>query len=117
MAPPPPDPWAAPSRVDQRSAVLRLKRTLMAQLAEHGADLPIPPDGPTVRMIDQEKVRAEYYAHTPVDGTLEQKRKARHMQFTRAIAWAEGRELIGVEEIDGRTYLRLTRLEPEGEPD
>ena len=93
-----------------------------------GVDLPIPPDGPTVRMVDQELVREEFYTHTPaVDGTPEQKRKARHMQFTRALAYAEGKQLIGVEEIDDVTYLRLTRpdfkgadeesFDPQGRPD
>jgi hypothetical protein len=85
----------------------------MEVLADQGVDLPIPPDGPIVRMVDQAIVRAEFYIHTPVDGTPEQKRKARHMQFSRALAWAEERQLIGVEEIDEVTYLRLTRPDPQ----
>ena len=44
-------------RQDQRTAVLRLKRVLMTILAEQGVDLPIGPDGPVVRMVDQEIVR------------------------------------------------------------
>ena len=110
---PPRDPWAEPKRQDQKTAVLRLKRILMEVLADQGVDLPIPPDGPIVRMVDQAIVRAEFYIHTPVDGTPEQKRKARHMQFSRALAWAEERQLIGVEEIDEVTYLRLTRPDPQ----
>src|SRR5262245_41060255 len=51
-----PDTWAQPRRQDQRTAVLRLKRVLMTILAEQGVDLSIPPDGPTVRMVDQELV-------------------------------------------------------------
>jgi hypothetical protein len=43
----------------------------MAKLAEHGVDLPIPPDGPAVRMIDQEIVRVASYTGTPADGTRE----------------------------------------------
>jgi hypothetical protein len=35
------------------------------------------------------------------------------MQFSRALAWAEDKKLIGVEEIDDVTYLRLTRPDPE----
>ena len=35
------------------------------------------------------------------------------MQFSRALAWAEERQLIGVEEIDEVTYLRLTRPDPQ----
>ena len=110
----PKDPWAEPRREDQRAALLRLKRVLMAILADQGVDLPIPPDGPTVRMVAQELVRAEYYAHTPADGTPEQKRKVRHMQFTRALAYAEGKQFVGVEEIDDVTYLRLTRHASQG---
>jgi hypothetical protein len=34
-----PDPWAKPKRQDQRTAVLRLKRVLMAILADQGVDL------------------------------------------------------------------------------
>jgi hypothetical protein len=57
-------------------------------------------------------------AHTAVEGTPEQKRKARHMQFSRALAWAEDRQLIGVEEINDVTYLRLTHPGPkEDDPD
>jgi hypothetical protein len=111
--PEPEDPWAQGRRQDQRTAVLRLKRVLMSILADQGVELPIPPDGPTVRMVEQEIVRTEYFTRTPVDGTPEQKRKARHMQFSRALAWAEDKELIGVEEIDDVTYLRLTRPDPE----
>jgi hypothetical protein len=96
---------------------LRLKRVLMAQLAERGVDLSVSPDGPLVRMIDQEIVRTEYYAHTPADGTPDQKRKARYMQFNRALAWAEDRQLVGVEEIDDVTYLRLTRPDQEDDED
>ena len=49
-------------RQDQRTAVLRLKRVLMGVLADQGVELPIPPDGPLVRMIDQEIVREQFYA-------------------------------------------------------
>jgi hypothetical protein len=111
----PKDPWAEARREDQRAALLRLKRVLMAILADQGVDLPIPPDGPIVRMVAQELVRAEYFAHTPADGTPEHKRKARHMQFSRSLAYAEGKELVGVEEIDDVTYLRLTRPSQEAE--
>ena len=48
----PPDPWAQGRRQDQRTAALRLKRVLMSVLADQGVELPIPPDGPMVRMVD-----------------------------------------------------------------
>jgi hypothetical protein len=111
----PQDPWRQCRRQDQQTAVLRLRRQLEAALTLHGLELPITPDGPVARMVNQEIVRIEYYAHTPADGTPEQKRKAKHMQFTRALAWAEDRQLVGVEEIEGVTYLRLTRPDPQDE--
>ena len=41
---------------------------------------------------------------------------ARHMQFVRAVAWAEDQRLIAITEIEDVTYLRLTRpSEEEGE--
>ena len=106
---PPRDPWAESRRQEQKTAVLRLKRVLMQIMADQGVDLPITPDGVTVRMVDQAKVRTEFYTNTPVDGTPEQKRKARHQQFTRALGYAEEKQLIGVTEIGEITYLRLTR--------
>jgi hypothetical protein len=39
------------------------------------------------------------------------------MQFTRALAWAEDRLLIGIEEIEGTTYLWLTRSNPKDAED
>src|SRR5262249_26318470 len=71
---------AHPRRQDQRTAVLRLKRVLMTILAGQGVDLPIPPDGPTVRMVDQELVRKDFYASTSAEGTSKQKRQFRYAQ-------------------------------------
>jgi hypothetical protein len=67
------DPWAAARRQDQRTAVLRLKRVLMGLLADQGVALPILPDGPTARMIDQGTVRERFYSRTPANGTAEQR--------------------------------------------
>src|SRR5262249_61282326 len=98
------DMWAHPRRQDQRTAVLRLKRVLMTILAEQGVDLPITPDGPTVRMVDQERVRKAFYASTPADGTSKQKRQFRYAQFKRALDWAEQEQLIAIGEIGDVTY-------------
>jgi hypothetical protein len=35
------------------------------------------------------------------------------MQFSRALGWAEDRQLIAIAEIDGIIYLRLSRPDPE----
>ena len=108
-----PDTWAQPRRQDQRTAVLRLKRVLMTILAEQGVDLPIPPDGPTVRMVDQERVREAFYASTPADGTPKQKRQFRYAQFKRALDWAEQERLIAIGEIGDITYIWLIRPDPD----
>ena len=109
------DPWRQCRRQDQQTAVLRLKRVLMTILAEQGVDLPRGPDGPAMRMVDQEIVRTEFYAHTSAEGTPKQKRQLRSLQFKRALGWAEDQQLIGIEEIDGVTYLRLSRPDREEE--
>ena len=108
-----PDPWMQSRRQDQRTAVLRLKRVLMGLLADQGIDLPIPPDG-LLRMINQEIVREQFYVQTPAEGTPEQKAEFRRKRFNRAVDWAEDQQLIAIAEIDGITYLRLSRSEPEG---
>ena len=72
----------------------------MGVLADQGVELPIPPDGPLVRMVDQEIVREQFYAQTPADGTPAQKGEFRRKQFNRAVDWAEDQQLIAVEEID-----------------
>jgi AAA domain len=115
-APAPDDPWTKPKRQDQRTAVLRLKRVLMAILADQGVDLPIAPDGAVVRMVDQNRVRKAFYAATPADeGTPERKGHFKRQKFLRALDWAEDEQLIGVTEIDGLTYLWLNR--PDAEED
>jgi hypothetical protein len=107
-APPPPeDRWQQCRRADQQTAVTRLKRVLMAMLAEHGVDRPISPIGPTVRMIDRQIVRMEFYAQTAADGTPAQKGEFRRKQFNRALDWTEQQKLVGVRELEDVTYLWL----------
>jgi hypothetical protein len=112
--PTPKDPWQQCRRGDQQAAVARLKWVLMAMLAEHGVDRPICPNGPTVRMIDREIVRAEFYAQTAADGTPAQKGEFRRKQFSRALDWTEQQKLVGVREFEGITYLWLSNPRSEG---
>ena len=115
----PEDPWAKPKRQDQRTAVLRLKRVLMAILAEQGVDLPIALNGPVVRMVDEKLVRKAFYACTPTEGDApKQKAEFRRKRFGRALDWAEDEELIGASEIDGIAYLWLRpKSQSEGSED
>jgi hypothetical protein len=114
---PAPDPWGQSRRQDQRTTVLRLKRILMAAMAEHGVERQIPPDGPVVRMIKQEEVRRQFYAATPAEGTPKQKTELRRKQFNRALDWAEANEVIAAHEIGETSYLRLCSFKPEDEED
>jgi len=107
QAQPEPDPWSLSRRQDQRTAVLRLKRVLFEALAEQGVDLSVPPNGPVVRMVDQEIVRQQFYACTPADGTPKQKADFRRQKFFRAVDRAECDRLIVVHEIGETTYFRL----------
>ena len=109
----PDDPWAKPKRQDQRTAALRLKRVLMAILADQGIDLPIAPDGPVVRMVDEKLVRKAFYACTPADGTPEQKGRFRRQRFLAAVDWAEQQQLIGAGEVNEVSYLWLARPKSE----
>ena len=84
----PEDPWAKPKRQDQRTAVLRLKRVLMAILADQGVDLSIAPNGPVLRMVEQNLVRKAFYTCTPTEGdTPKQKAEFRRKRFNRALDW------------------------------
>ena len=109
VSPSPNDPWAKPKRQDQRTAALRLKRVLMSILAEQGVDLAIEPDGPLVRMVEQKRVRAVFYAATPAEEAAKQTRQARHAQFKAALAWAEQERLIGIGEVNEVPYVWLAK--------
>jgi hypothetical protein len=66
-------------------------------------------------MVDREIVRERFYAGTIADGTPEQRVESRRKQFNRAVDWAEDHDLIGVREIEGVTYLWLSRPDSDGD--
>jgi hypothetical protein len=129
-SPLPDDPWIAGCRQEeQRAAMSRLKRVLLAALAEHGAERPIPSpthvpnspptignelgtpvgDAPAVRMVSQEIVREAFYLCTPGDP-----RQTLHNRYNRARDRAEQRGLISAGNVGGITYLWLTRPDLDG---
>ena len=114
---PGPDPWEGERRTDARQAMLLLKRVLMAKLAEHGVELEPTTGGPTMRGIDQELVREEFYQQTPADGTERQKKDFRRKRLARTISRAIEKRLIGMREIGGVTYLWLLPNQPSAEED
>ena len=90
--------------------MLRLKRVLMTILAEQGVDLPIAPDGPVVRMVDQKLVRKAFYACTPAEGSPEQKGRLRRQRFL------AGTRLGRTEAADRRRGDRRRHLHLAGSP-
>src|SRR5262245_16608656 len=124
------DPWIAGCRQeDQRAGMARLKRVLLAALAEHGVERPIASpthvpnsaptiedelgtpvgDAPVVRMVSQEIVREAFYLCTPGDP-----RQTLHNRYSRARDRAEQRGLISAGNVGGITYLWLTRPDLDG---
>jgi hypothetical protein len=151
----PDDPWINGCRQeDQKAAMSRFKRVLLAELADQGSDRPIPSatdvrksdppiegelrtpvgdtpgtsatdvrkssppigdelrmgvaDAPVVRMVEQTIVWDAFRLCSPNDP-----RQTVHSQFTRARDRADRLGLIGIGNIDGTTYLWLTRPDPE----
>jgi hypothetical protein len=87
----------------------------MVVLSEAATDqYPYGADGPMLKAVDREVVRAEFYKSHPADGDTEQKRKeAKRKAFNRSIHDAADKELIGVRDINGVTVLWLTKLTEE----
>jgi hypothetical protein len=95
-------------KADAWSKSLRLLRqVLMNMLADAGKDLRPFSDGPMVRAVDQEIVRAEFYKSYPADGDAKAKQNARRQAFGRALKDAQAKGLIGVREIETVTYVWL----------
>jgi AAA domain len=130
---PPDDPWLKGCRQEeQRAGMARLKKVLMAALAEHGREMPIPAsthgfnsgapignelkppveDAPIVRAVDQEVVWEDFCLCTPNDP-----RKTTYSRYTRARDRAEQLGLICAANIGDITYLWLTRPETEQDED
>jgi hypothetical protein len=103
------DPWEESRRADTRQAMLLLKRVMMATLAEAGCELSLTPP---VSGIDREIVQAEFYAQTPADGTEQQKHDIRRKRFASALERAQEKQLIGIREINGVTYMWLQLQQP-----
>jgi hypothetical protein len=109
------DPWQQARQTETRQGMVLLKRVLMSVLAKEGVDLPSEPDGPVVRMVDQEIVREEFYARTAADGTPAQKQEYKRKRFNRALNRAEEMQLVGLREMNDTAYLWLLRPDLDGE--
>ena len=95
------NPAAAKPKADQWSKSLRLLRqVLMNMLADSGSNQKPYPDGPTVRAVDLELVRSEFYKSHPATGDAKTKADTRRQALARAIREAQAKGLIGTRDIE-----------------
>jgi AAA domain/DnaB-like helicase N terminal domain len=85
-----------------------LRKVLMNLIPDCGKDMRPYPDGPTVRAIDKEVIRKEFYKEYPAEGdTPKQKAEAKKKAFKRAIEDAHKAILIVTREIDDIQHVWL----------
>ena len=75
--------------------------TLAPHLDDAGSNVTPFTDGPTVRAVNRELLRNEFYKQYPADGDDKQKTEVRRKAFNRAVKHAQDKELIMVKEIGG----------------
>jgi hypothetical protein len=107
-----PAPAKLVSETDWSKSLQLLRRILMTMLADHGASAAPFADGPVVRAVDLELVRAEFCRQYVAEGTPRQKTDARRHAFNRAVKSAQAKGLIAMREVDGTQLVWLTRPEP-----
>jgi hypothetical protein len=97
-----PDAW-------RKKSLRLLRQTLMNVLGDHSKDMKPWAEGPTVRAVDLEIVRGQFYrAHPAAEGTdPKSKADARRQAFKRAINDARAANLISSWEIGSVTYVWL----------
>jgi hypothetical protein len=93
-------PWSAKS-------LRLLRQVLMNMLADCGSQQRPHSDGPAVRAVDQDLVRAEFYKSYPAEGDEAAKKDARQKAFRRALLDAQAKGLIGVRDIGTVTFVWL----------
>ena len=86
-----------------------LRQALMDLLAGDQASEQRPfADGPLVRAIDLDLVRAEFCRMYPaLEGTPARKNATRRMAFHRAVTGAQGKGLVGIRDIGATTFIWL----------
>ena len=85
-----------------------LRRILMTLLADVGTDIVPFADGPKVRAIRSEIVRAEFYKqYSTTDADPKKRQETRKKAYQRAVRTAQQRELLAVRELDGVEWLWL----------
>jgi hypothetical protein len=95
-----------------------LRQTLMNILVDHGKEMKPWADGPTMRVVDIEIVRQEFYRSYPAAEATDKKGKdaAKRKAFGRAIKDARDRNIICTRDIEGVTYVWLVQQAPTLKP-
>jgi hypothetical protein len=104
---------ATPTKDKAWSKSLRLlQRALMTMLADLGTEQRPIADGPIVRAVDLEAIRAEFYKSYPADGDDKQKQATCRQGFNRAIKAAQVADLIGIRNSGGSTMVWMIAPDP-----
>jgi hypothetical protein len=91
-----------------------LRQIIMGLMADCGIDLKPFADGPTVKALKLELVRAEFFKRRYADGdTVRAKQQAKRMAFQRAVEAAVDRGVIATREVGGVEYVWLTSAHTE----
>jgi hypothetical protein len=102
------DPWALKS--------LRcLHQAITNALVDCGSQQRPYPDGPTVKAVDLEIVRTEFYKTYPATGDETTKTDVRRKAFNRAIGTADHKRLIGTRDIGPTTFIWLAQENMDGQ--
>ena len=114
------EPTAAPkAKADAwaKKSLRLLRQALMNTLVDCGKDIRPWADGPTVRAVDLEVVRDQFYKGHPAAEATDAagKKSARQKAFKRAVEDARASNLIGSWEIEGVTYVWLVAPPTQGE--
>lgn len=86
-----------------------LRRIIMSLLVDLGTEIRPWADGPVVRGLAVEAVRAEFFKQAFAEGDPKAKQHTRRMAFARAMEAANDRGLIAVREVSGTEYVWLCR--------
>ena len=100
---------ASPTQPDDKwtKGLRMLRQVLMTLVPDCGSDQRPYPDGPIVRAVDIELVRAEFYKGYPATGDEKAKSEVRRKAFNRAMLNARERGLVGTRDIGTITYVWL----------
>ena len=105
-------PTAAKADIRWTKSLRLLRQALMNVLVDHGRDTRPFPDGPSVRGVDVDIVRQEFYRSYLAEGDTEAKKQdARKKAFSRASKDAQAKALIQMRVIEGATVVWLTTPE------